>query len=119
MTAADRVLMVLLLAALPWLYVATWSSPGRATALEIRVADAEPVTENLHKDRTIEVNGFLGTSRVEIRDRQARFTASPCPNKLCIHTGWLEAAGELAACLPNRVSIRLLGRIRQFDSINF
>lgn len=34
---------------------------------------------------------------------------SGCPDKVCVHTGWLEKPGQSAVCLPYRVVIRLEG----------
>jgi hypothetical protein len=70
-------------------------------------------------DRLLEIDGPLGASRIEIRNGRARFISSPCRGKVCIHSGWLEHTGELTACLPNRVSIQLLGQHPRFDAVNF
>ena len=44
---------------------------------------------------------------LEIRDHRICFQHSDCPDKICIHNGWLGREGEQAACLPNRVSVIL------------
>ena len=38
-----------------------------------------------------------------------RFEKAACPDKICVHTGWIAAPGQTAACLPARVLIRLEG----------
>ena len=67
----------------------------------------------------LQVHGPLGDSVIEIREARVRFLESPCRGQQCVHSGWLDAAGELAACLPNRISIQLLGRHPRFDAVNF
>lgn len=119
MTSADRLLIIAVLVLLPWLYLQTWSDSGNPTGVEIRVGKHAPTTESLVVDRTINVPGPLGDSVIEIKNQRARFRASPCSRKVCVHSGWLETAGALAACLPNRISIRLLGQRLPFDAINF
>ena len=69
--------------------------------------------------RTVRVSGPLGETVLEIRDGKVRVIASPCSQKLCIRAGWLEHAGEAAACVPNRVSVALLGDDPRFDAMNF
>ena len=61
----------------------------------------------LAQDRTIQVDGPLGTTIVEIADRRARVAESPCRDKICIATSWLSQAGDWTACLPNRVFVRV------------
>ncbi len=36
-----------------------------------------------------------------------RMTAADCPDKLCVRTGAIRAAGESIACVPNRVVVIL------------
>ena len=119
MTPADRILIIAVLALLPLLYLQIWSDSGSVTGVEIRVGSQAPTTESLVVDRTINVPGPLGDSVIEINNQRVRFRASPCSGKVCVHSGWLETAGALAACLPNRISIRLLGQQLPFDAINF
>lgn len=38
------------------------------------------------------------------------FTASDCPNKLCVNTGKLTKAGDTAVCLPHKILIRITGK---------
>ena len=46
---------------------------------------------------------------LEIRAHRICFQHSDCPDKICIHNGWLGREGEQAVCLPNRVIVRLTG----------
>jgi hypothetical protein len=45
--------------------------------------------------------------RIAVRDGAAGFAASDCPDKVCVHTGFLSARGQSAVCLPNRVVVRI------------
>jgi hypothetical protein len=119
MTRADRILLFLVLATLPFIYMHLWSDRDAATFVRITTTASEPVTEPLTPDRTITAHGPLGDSVIEINHGRARFLSSPCSGQVCVHTGWLASAGAIAACLPNQVSIQLLGRHPRFDAINF
>ena len=59
--------------------------------------------------RTIQVEGPLGITVVEVDGARAHVVSSPCPDKICIRMGWLERAGDYAACLPNRVLVEVGG----------
>lgn len=119
MTRADILLVIMVLSALPFLYINVWNTSGRVEYLEIWSPHNGKTIEAVHTDKIITVSGSQGDSVIEIRDRKARFLRSPCKNKVCIQSGWLALNGALAACLPNRVSIQLTGFDRTYDSINF
>ena len=52
-------------------------------------------------------DGLSVTLRVE--DGRIRFEESGCPDKVCVHTGWLSRSGQTAACLPAGVILRVEG----------
>ena len=41
----------------------------------------------------------------QIRDHAIRFLESDCPDKVCIHTGFLKNDLDVACCLPNRTIV--------------
>ncbi|MBI2780132.1 MAG: NusG domain II-containing protein [Gammaproteobacteria bacterium] len=119
MTRADGVVVALALALLPYLYLTYWGSSTQGEEVRIMVSGKERMAVSLRQDRRLAVDGELGPSIIDIHDGKARFTASPCRGKQCIHTGWLGRGGESAACLPNRVSMVVVGREQRFDSVVF
>lgn len=119
MTRTDTLVILLAAALLPVLYWQLWSPRGTALEIEIRSPHAPPLRAPLAENRRIVLHGPLGDSVVEIREGQVRFVSSPCQGKQCIHFGWLRTPGETAACLPNRVTVRVLGRDSRYDAVNF
>jgi len=47
--------------------------------------------------------------RFSVKDGAIAFIASDCPDQLCVRSGYLSVPGQLAACLPNRVSLSVTG----------
>lgn len=90
-----------------------------ASKLRIRQGDSVYATLSLNQVRTLEVPGPLGISRISIDYGKVRFVESPCPNQYCVHQGWLKTAGQVAVCLPNQVSVELLGSKKLYDSLNY
>lgn len=43
----------------------------------------------------------------EIKNHEIRFISSDCPDKICIHTGWIKNPTESAHCLPNKISLTI------------
>ena len=74
---------------------------------------------DLFQNQLIEIKGAIGISKLLVQDGKIRFIESPCDTKQCIHQGWLAHGGELAACLPNKVSVQILSSDPRFDTINF
>ena len=73
----------------------------------------------LAHDQQIEVRGPLGVSIISIQKRKARISSDPSPRQYCVRQGWLEQAGEIALCLPNQVSVELVGKKKLYDSLNY
>lgn len=94
-------------------------SDAAPRVVRVMQGDHEAVDHPAWEDRKFSVGGPLGETVIEIHDGRARIVQSPCGKKICIRAGWLDAAGDVAACVPNRVSIALLGNDSRFDAINF
>lgn len=73
----------------------------------------------LDQDRVVEIEGPLGITTIEIAGGRARFTDSPCPDKLCVAHGWLENSGNWTACLPNKVFAAVEGGDYDEQDIDF
>lgn len=48
-------------------------------------------------------------NRVSIRDGAAQMIFADCPDQICIRQGRIFAAGAMITCLPNRVTVQVLG----------
>jgi hypothetical protein len=119
MTRADRILIIIIMSALPVLYTRMWAGNTDAGYLQIQAGSKAPITEELSPDRTLHIHGPLGDSVIAVNNGRARFISSPCRGQVCVQTGWLQTSGDFAACLPNRISLTLLGQHPRFDAINF
>ena len=96
-----------------------WHRQGQGAEAVILVDGQRWARLSLFQNQDIHVPGPLGSSHIQVKDGQVRFINSPCPNKLCVHTGWIRQGGETATCLPNQVSLHILGEDARVDSINF
>jgi hypothetical protein len=68
-------------------------------------------TAPLDVARTVRLDGPLGETVLEIRDGHACIRESPCPHKVCMGMGEVARRGELIACVPNRLIVRIEGGI--------
>ncbi len=118
LTIADAVLIIVSIILLGQIFSQTYQSRQAQTAVVTDHLGQHREIDMQH-DQTLNVHGAIGESTLQVADGRLRFTASPCSNKLCIHTGWIKRAGEAAACLPNRLSVQLARNDNGFDAINF
>ncbi|MDR1137219.1 MAG: NusG domain II-containing protein, partial [Synergistaceae bacterium] len=47
---------------------------------------------------------------IAVRGGMIGFVRSDCPDKICVHSGFLSVPGQSAVCLPNRVVARVAPR---------
>ena len=119
MTRADFILVTLSFIALPFSYLYLWQPSEKGQVAHIQVHNKTYKTISLKKDQTLTITGILGNSTLKVDSGRIRFLHSPCKGKYCVHSGWLKDGGEFAACLPNQVSVEILGLSQRFDAINF
>ena len=72
------------------------------------VADGTPWgPHSLSVGQSLRLPGPLGVTVVEIADGAARITSSPCRHHICVSAGRAYRPGDLVACVPNRVVLRI------------
>jgi len=80
---------------------------GKADEVLIQVNGKEVIRAKLDTDSIFSVDGAIGKSEIEIKDRRVRMVSSPCDKKICIQSGWINQPYETIVCIPNRVTISL------------
>lgn len=101
-----------------FLFQTLWSHQ-HATKVQIRLGDKIYATYNLNLQREVHVHGPIGDAVIHIAQGKARFAKSPCHNQYCVHQGWLTHTGQVAICLPNQISLELIGEEKPYDSLNY
>lgn len=90
-----------------------------ANRLEVRQGNHVLGVYDLNQIKQLHVHGAQGDSEIVIQQGKVRFKRSPCTNQYCVHQGWLSQAGQIAICLPNQISLELLGKAKPYDSLNY
>ncbi|MBS5149549.1 MAG: NusG domain II-containing protein [Butyricicoccus pullicaecorum] len=103
------------LAAIPFLFHHT------SGALICEIRQENQVVQTIHLTegyrQTVTLTGSGVTNVIEIDGLQVRFAQSSCPDQVCVRAGALTRAGQMAVCLPTRVTVRILGADTQVDAI--
>jgi hypothetical protein len=114
----DWLLIIASLIAVIVMFQQFWSFE-HASKLKIRQGDKIIGTYDLNQKRELHIEGPTGDSIISIEQGKARFKRSPCNNQYCLHQGWLSLAGQVAICLPNQISLQLMGAKSTYDSLNY
>ncbi len=107
-TLLDRVIVLVLFAAA--LAGAAWAAVAPGGERLVAESGGKIVfTAPLGADLTFTLPGPLGETVVALRGGVARILDSPCTHKVCIGMGGVSRAGEITACVPNRLLLRVEG----------
>ncbi|PKO45219.1 MAG: hypothetical protein CVU29_08725 [Betaproteobacteria bacterium HGW-Betaproteobacteria-22] len=116
--AGDWLIIIFSLAITLLLFQTLWTNE-HASKVQVRLGDTVYGTYSLNQNRDIVIEGGIGTSVISIAQGKVRFSKSPCHNQYCVHQGWLVRAGQAAICLPNQISLELIGENKPYDSLNY
>lgn len=61
-------------------------------------------------NETFEVISEYGSNKIDITDGKVRVIEASCPDKLDVRQGAISKPGEIIVCLPNKMSIEILGK---------
>ena len=100
------------------MFLQFWSFE-QASKLKIRQGNQIIGTYDLNQTRELQIHGALGDAHISIQQGKVRFKQSPCNNQYCVHQGWLSHAGQVAICIPNQISLQLIGAKNSYDSLNY
>jgi hypothetical protein len=101
----------LLLAASFFYFFAARRTEGERYA-EVRVDGRVDAAVALNKDGVYSPTG-LPAVRIAVRNGAVGFISSDCPDKICIHAGFLSIPGQIAVCLPNKVAVQVAARVEE------
>ncbi|TCO79991.1 NusG domain II-containing protein [Marinisporobacter balticus] len=68
---------------------------------------------------TVKIDTIYGHSIIEVGGDGAKFLESDCKDQLCVKMGKITKANQTSICLPNRVSIKLISKKSDVDSISY
>ncbi|MBF0135687.1 MAG: NusG domain II-containing protein [Magnetococcus sp. DMHC-1] len=117
-TPGDRWVMAGTACMILGLGVILYGHPG--SRLELFRDNRLEMTLPLDEHRTVRIAGRLGPVTVEIVQGQARLREYQSPRMIGTRTGWIRNSGQVAACLPCGVLIKVTGEAdasSRFDAI--
>ena len=122
-SVTDRILLACSLAgiAVAWFVVQALVASGPAVA-EIyhgkTLLATYPLPNAGEPSNSILIDGELGPSEIVLDAEGVRMASSPCDSQRCVYSGAHRHAGDMIACVPNRILITIRGSAEnRFDAI--
>lgn len=73
----------------------------------LKVNGVEISRHSLFLEGTFPLNG--GTNILEVKGNRVRLIDADCPDKLCVRQGWIQYTGQCITCLPNKLTVTIVG----------
>jgi hypothetical protein len=114
-TVGDAILMGSLVGLAVLSMVPSFASRSTGTYAVIESENRPIQRLALTHDQIVSVTGPLGETLVEVRGGKIRIKRSPCPHQVCVEMGFREKSGEVIACIPNRIAVRIIRGEKESD----
>ena len=109
MKKRDFILIGAILAAVLVMFAVMTLTKKEGAYVIVRVDGNETARYSLHEDGEYELNG--GTNILRIEDGKAFLIDADCPDHLCVNQGKIWRSGETITCLPNRLTVTVVGGV--------
>lgn len=76
-------------------------------SIEIYMDNKLYKTYDINDKEEIKVKSKEGYNIVKIHDKGVEIIEASCPDKVCIHQGFITKSSESIVCLPNKVHIKI------------
>lgn len=115
LTRGDKIIMIAVVFAAMAVYCvfAFCLFDGQAEAVSVFVDGKEYATYKLSAisdTKTVEINSEFGYNVLEISAHGARMLDASCKDKVDIQSGEITKPGQMLVCVPNRVTVRIVGK---------
>ena len=65
--------------------------------------------EQLQAGGSVELEAGGYHYRIVYENGRIRFAKADCPDRVCVRTGWISRSGQIAACVPGQLILRIEG----------
>jgi hypothetical protein len=115
----DLIVIAVLVAAgiLIWaLFSSVFGRSGAVAEIYYKSELVKTVSLTAGKEESFSIDGLPNVVFHQYPDGSIAFIESDCPDKVCVKSGRLRIAGQMAACLPNQIYLKIVGTASDQDA---
>ena len=109
MKKRDFILIGAILGIIIIVFLAIQLTKEEGASVIVKVNGQEVAEYGLSENGEYELNG--GTNILRIEDGKAFLIDANCPDHLCVNQGKIWRSGETITCLPNRLTVTVVGGV--------
>lgn len=79
----------------------------------------EVVITDRNYQKTIKIETEEGYNYIRIHDGGVEITEADCYDEVCVKTGFIDRKGQIIACLPHKMYVKILGEDSQIDNVSY
>lgn len=69
--------------------------------------------------KTVEINTEFGRNVLEITSKSVKVVEASCSDKLDVKCGEITKPNQVIICVPNKMSVRLVGKTQEVDKVTY
>ncbi len=104
---------IVLLGSIAAIFIMNRSSGGSRTAV-IRCGDIR-YEFSLNEDGVFRFDGI--DAEFEVKSGKIRLINASCPDKICEKTGYIGSSGQSIICVPNKITVMVVGSDESVDIV--
>ncbi len=78
-------------------------SMGKFAVITVNSEIVKEIDLQAAENKTFQIENIT----IEIKDSKIRVLSSDCPDKICMHKGFISHTGESIICMPNKLIIEI------------
>lgn len=78
-----------------------------SSRVEVYVDNQLYRTIDINDNVEFKIKGEHGYNIVKVHDKGVEIVEASCPDKVCVHTGFIDKPSQSIICIPNKVSIKI------------
>jgi len=92
-------------------YVLIWGPTDAPELVEVKINNELQGRYSLPLDQAMEiVLDETGHNVLVIDGYEVYMKEADCPDQLCVHQGSIEKSGTMIVCLPNKITVEIIGK---------
>lgn len=108
MKKKDGILIVVILIVILIFFGVNYVENSKTTdGIEVYVDGKLFKSISIDDENEFEVKVDNGYNVIKVHDRGVEVIEASCPDKVCVHTGFITKASQSIVCIPNKVNIKI------------